>query len=85
MLLGVQNLIEYLNRVYFKDENIEDEVVTMTKTLYDPEVEKKGMEKGIEEGKLEVAKNLLDVLSDEIISVKTGLSIEIIKKLRAEN
>ncbi|MGL5066472.1 MAG: hypothetical protein ACRC6T_01405 [Sarcina sp.] len=93
MLLGVQNLIEYLNRVYFKDKNIEDEVVTMTKTLYDPEVEKKGLEKGlekgiekgIEEGKLEVAKNLLDVLSDEIIAVKTGLSIEVIKKLRAEN
>ena len=24
------------------DENIEDEVTTMTKTLYDPEVEKRG-------------------------------------------
>lgn len=50
MLLGIQNLIEYLNRVYFKDENIEEEVEFMTKTLYDPEVEKKGREEGREEG-----------------------------------
>ncbi|WP_235700109.1 hypothetical protein [Clostridium senegalense] len=50
MLLAIQNLIEYLNRNYFKDERIEEEVITMTKTLYDPEVEKKGIEKGIEKG-----------------------------------
>ena len=41
MLLAIQNLIEYLNRKYFKDEKLEEEVITMTKTLYDPEVEKK--------------------------------------------
>lgn len=34
------------------------------------------------EGKLEIAKNLLDILDDETISQKTGLSIEEIKKLR---
>lgn len=50
MLLAIQNLIEYLNRNYLNDENIEEEVNTMTKTLYDPEVEKRGMEKGIEKG-----------------------------------
>ncbi|MGL5577352.1 MAG: hypothetical protein ACRDCW_17580 [Sarcina sp.] len=86
MLLGIQNLIEYLNRVYFKDESIEEEVESMTKTLYDPEVEKRGMEKGIEKGEklkqLEIAKNLLDILDDETISIKTGLSIEEVKKLR---
>ena len=48
-------------------------------------VEKKGLERGIEEGKKEVAINLLDVLDDETISLKTGLSIEIIKTLRIEN
>ncbi|WP_300903210.1 hypothetical protein [uncultured Clostridium sp.] len=32
-----------------KDENIENEVNKMTKTLYDPEVEKRGIEKGIEQ------------------------------------
>lgn len=53
MLLAIQNLIEYLNRNYMNDENIEEEVNTMTKTLYDPEVEKRGIEKGIEKGKEE--------------------------------
>ena len=47
MLLAIQNLIEYLNRNYMNDENIENEVTTMTKTLYDPEVEKRGIEEGI--------------------------------------
>ena len=46
MLLAIQNLIEYLNRNYMNDENIENEVTKMTKTLYDPEVEKRGIEKG---------------------------------------
>lgn len=48
MLLAIQNLIEYLNRNYIDDENLEKEVNIMTKSLYDPEVEKKGIEKGIE-------------------------------------
>lgn len=42
MLIAVQNLIEYLNGKYFKNVQIEEEVKTMTKTLYDPEVEKRG-------------------------------------------
>jgi hypothetical protein len=42
MLIAVQNLIEYLNGKYFKNVEIEEEVKTMTKTLYDPEVEKRG-------------------------------------------
>ena len=42
MLLSIQNLIEYLNRNYMNDENIDGEVTKMTKTLYDPEVEKRG-------------------------------------------
>lgn len=45
MLLAIQNLIEYLNRNYIYDENLEKEVSTMTKSLYDPEVEKKGLER----------------------------------------
>ena len=51
MLLAIQNLIEYLNRNYIDDENLEKEVNIMTKSLYDPEVEKKGIEKGIERGR----------------------------------
>ncbi|MEG2379706.1 MAG: Rpn family recombination-promoting nuclease/putative transposase [Bacilli bacterium] len=97
MLLAINNLIEYLNRNYLNDNKLEDEVNTMTKTLYDPEVEKRGIEKGIQQGmqqgmekgimhnKLENAKNLLDVLDDETISIKLGLELETVKKLRLEN
>ena len=46
MLLAIQNLIEYLNRNFIKDEILENEVNRMTKTLFDPEVEKRGIEKG---------------------------------------
>jgi predicted transposase/invertase (TIGR01784 family) len=45
-----------------------------------------GKEKGIEEGKMEakfeIARNLLDVLDDWTISIKTGLSINEIKEMR---
>ena len=61
MLLAVQNLIEYLNRNYLNDEGIEKEVTKMTKTLYDPEVEKRGIEQGIEQG---IKTAILDLLSD---------------------
>ena len=47
---------------------------------------KEGMEKGIEKGKIQekvdIAKKLLDILDDETISIKVGLSIDEIKKLR---
>ncbi|WP_125006353.1 Rpn family recombination-promoting nuclease/putative transposase [Clostridium tagluense] len=36
------------------------------------------------ESVIEIAKNLLDILSDDIISEKTGLTIDTIKKLREE-
>ena len=39
-------------------------------------------ERGKLEAKLEVAKNLLDVLDNETIAVKTGLSIEEVEQLR---
>ena len=56
--------------------------------------ERKGLQKGIEKGKKEglkegakqekilISKNLLDVLDDETISNKTGLSLKEIKELR---
>ncbi|WP_243431735.1 hypothetical protein [Clostridium botulinum] len=34
---------------------------------------------------IEIAKNLLDVLDDEIIAAKTGLDIEEVKSLRVKN
>ena len=48
------------------------------------EAERKGIEKGIQQEKIEIAKNLLDVLDDETISLKTGLSVEKIQQLRKE-
>ena len=55
--------------------------------------EKKGMEKGIEQGmekgieqeKINIARSLLDVLDNETISLKTGLDISIIEKLKIKN
>ena len=85
MLLAINNLIEYLNRNYFNDDRLEEEMNTMTKTLYDPEVEKRGIEIGIINTKIENAKNLLDVLDDETIAIKIGLKLETVKKLRQEN
>ncbi|MPQ45357.1 hypothetical protein GBZ86_16735, partial [Clostridium tarantellae] len=47
---------------------------------------KEGKEKGIKEGEkiksLEIAKNLLDVLDDETIALKTGLTVDEINQLR---
>ena len=48
----------------------------------------KGIQKGIEEGKkrekLEIARNLLDILDDKTIALKVGLNENDIKKLREE-
>lgn len=44
-----------------------------------------GMEKGRELTLIENAKNLLDVLSDEVIAEKIGLPLEKVKELRALN
>ena len=41
-----------------------------------------GMEKGREEEKLQVARNLLDKLSDDEIAKTTGLSLQEIHRLR---
>ena len=42
------------------------------------------MEEGKRERSIEIAKNLLDILDDDIISLKTGLDIKEVKKLRDE-
>ena len=86
MLLAIQNLIEYLNRNYIDDENLENEVSIMTKSLYDPEVEKKGIEKGIEQGiekrDAEIVLNMLgEGLNEETISKLTKIDIEKVKEI----
>lgn len=53
------------------------------------EMEDKAEERGKEIGEkikaLEIAKNLLDILDDETIGLKTGLPVDEIKRLRVKN
>ena len=44
--------------------------------------EQKGIEQGIRQEKIEIAKKLLDVLDSETIAVKTGLTIDEIERLK---
>ncbi len=61
-----------------------DEVAIMTSNI--SKTIKETFEKTREEGEknkaIEIAKNLLDILDDETISIKTGLTIEEVKRLR---
>jgi len=41
-----------------------------------------GKKEGREEERITLARNLLDVLDDEVIAAKTGLSIAVVSKLR---
>ncbi len=52
-------------------------------TLY--EIFKEEFEEGKREGKIEIAKNLLDILDDETIALKTGLEVEEVRQLRERN
>ncbi|MCU7209052.1 hypothetical protein NEH72_04240 [Turicibacter sp. 1E2] len=45
----------------------------------------KGIKIGIEQREIEIAKNLLDILDDETIALKTGLDIEEVRRIRDEN
>ena len=56
-------------------------------TLYERYNEEFGSGKaeGIKQEKLEIAKNLLDILDDETISLKTGLSVQEVCELRKES
>ena len=86
MLLAIQNLIEYLNRNYIDDENLEKEVNIMTKSLYDPEVEREGIEKGIEKGiernQVEIVLNMLgEGLDEATISRFTKIDIERVREI----
>ncbi len=86
MTIIMENINSYFLDMYGKYENIDEEVRVMVKSFYDPKVEERGIEKGIEKGEknkaIEIAKNLLDILDDETISMKTGLTIEEVKALR---
>lgn len=46
---------------------------------------KEGIEEGKKQGKIEIAKNLLDILDDETIALKTGLEIKEVRNLRVKD
>ncbi|WP_304125510.1 hypothetical protein [Methanosphaera cuniculi] len=50
ILLAISNLFQYLNNKYGNDMKLNEEVDIMTKTLYDPVVEARGIKIGKEEG-----------------------------------
>lgn len=78
--LAIANLTEYLNSKYIKDEDFDKEVIRVTKTLYDPLVEEKGIEKGIERV---ARKMIMKGKSNEEIMEVTDLTMEEVEKLRS--
>ncbi len=80
-VLDIMKLSEKERRVY---ENYVDNLhyqASMFHSTYEIG-ESDGMKKGVIEGKTDVAINLLDILDDEVISEKTGLSLDKVKRLR---
>ena len=82
------NLNSYLVNVYNLEGEVEKEIdnmVKMIKSFYDPEVEKKGIEKGIGKGAILAAKAvnmIIDGDSNEKIKKSTGLDESVIVELR---
>ena len=55
----------------------------MTKTLYDPEIEKRGIEKGEEMKAKKSAENLLRLgVNEDIVAEGVGLSIEEVREIK---
>ena len=64
-------------------EEVESMVANITRTI--EEMKEEAEHKGIEKGKLGVAKALLDVLDDETIAIKTGLPLAVVQELREKS
>lgn len=64
-------------------EKHRDKVMMSCLTEFDEEVYRNGLlEEGREEATLEIAKNLLDILSDEEIAIRLKLSLETVQQIR---
>ena len=75
--LKIQELLEERMDLYYQ-LNINHDDVTKVEPCKELNLEEKGRYRE----KIEIAKNLLDVLDDEVISNKIGLSLDEIKQLR---
>jgi hypothetical protein len=62
ILLAIESIFAYLNNKYTKISILNEEVYKMAKTLYDPAVEQRGIEKGIEKG---LKEGILDLLMEK--------------------
>ena len=73
--------------VQTKDYSVEGGKNNVCKAIQDlmADSKEKGREEGREMALIEAAKNLLDVLSDEVIAEKIGISLEKVHELRVEN
>ena len=87
-----KEIIHRLKRDKLNDDDIEyihdeDEYIQLSKEFHIEQAEKlknskkQGIEQGLKQGKLAIAKSLIGLLDDDIIAQKTGLSIEEINKL----
>ena len=84
----IYEAIEKLEKMYFDEKEREIyEGERKRKMDQNEEIrtaEEKGIKKGIKEEKINIAKSLLDILDEKIISEKTGLTIEEIINLKNE-
>ncbi len=62
-------------------------VANITRTIEEmkEEAEHKGIEKGKQEREIELARELLDVLDDETIAIKTGVPLAVVQDLREKS
>lgn len=85
ILLANEELFRYLNSRYVNDEKLNEEVLSMTRTLYDPIVAEKAKLEGKLEGRLESARNaLIEGIEAALVAKITGLPLETVQKLKAE-
>ena len=78
----VHQLHDRVNRIK-QDKRLEVEYMTLLE-IKERELQK-GIKIGIEQREIEIAKNLLDILDDGTIALKTGLDIEEVRRIRDEN
>ncbi|SHH41466.1 Rpn family recombination-promoting nuclease/putative transposase, partial [Tepidibacter thalassicus] len=83
---SVKKAIEKLDTMYLEKEEREiyenERKAMMIRKAEVKTAEIKGRKEGEYKKSIEIAKNLLDVLDNETIAIKTGLSVEEVNKLR---
>lgn len=85
MLSVIQNLKDYFIDTYNYYKELSKKVEVIFKSFYDPEVEKRGIVKGIQQGqdkaKVEIARNMIN----KVVMIElTGLSKEQVEMLFKE-